>query len=147
MMAAVMGTFLVIILIIVMVLLISCVKIVRQAQALVIERLGAYQATWGTGLHFKLPIVDRVARRVDMKEQVVDFAPQPVITKDNVTMRIDTVVFYQINTSCHTVKNRNFKMKSRTPCCLISPQSFDYKCLCLSDNLHTGYNKHHNNQY
>ena len=68
MMAAVMGTFLVIILIIVMVLLISCVKIVRQAQALVIERLGAYQATWGTGLHFKLPIVDRVARRVDMKE-------------------------------------------------------------------------------
>ena len=73
MMAAVMGTFLVIILIIVMVLLISCVKIVRQAQALVIERLGAYQATWGTGLHFKLPIVDRVARRVDMKEQVVDF--------------------------------------------------------------------------
>ena len=96
MMAAVMGTFLVIILIIVMVLLISCVKIVRQAQALVIERLGAYQATWGTGLHFKLPIVDRVARRVDMKEQVVDFAPQPVITKDNVTMRIDTVVFYQI---------------------------------------------------
>ena len=96
MMAAVMGTFLVIILIIVMVLLISCVKIVRQAQALVIERLGAYQATWGTGLHFKLPIVDRVARRVDMKEQVVDFAPQPVITKDNVTMRIDTVVFFQI---------------------------------------------------
>ena len=100
MMAAVMGTFLVIILIIVMVLLISCVKIVRQAQALVIERLGAYQATWGTGLHFKLPIVDRVARRVDMKEQVVDFAPQPVITKDNVTMRIDTVVFYQITVIC-----------------------------------------------
>ena len=108
MMAAVMGTFLVIILIIVMVLLISCVKIVRQAQALVIERLGAYQATWGTGLHFKLPIVDRVARRVDMKEQVVDFAPQPVITKDNVTMRIDTVVFYQITDPkmfCYGVAN------------------------------------------
>ena len=108
MMAAVMGTFLVIILIIVMVLLISCVKIVRQAQALVIERLGAYQATWGTGLHFKLPIVDRVARRVDMKEQVVDFAPQPVITKDNVTMRIDTVVFYQITDPkmfCYGVEN------------------------------------------
>ena len=104
MMAAVMGTFLVIILIIVMVVLISCVKIVRQAQALVIERLGAYQATWGTGLHFKLPIVDRVARRVDMKEQ----APQPVITKDNVTMRIDTVVFYQITDPkmfCYGVAN------------------------------------------
>ena len=108
MMAAVMGTFLIIILIIVMLLLISCVKIVRQAQALVIERLGAYQATWGTGLHFKLPIVDRVARRVDMKEQVVDFAPQPVITKDNVTMRIDTVVFYQITDPkmfCYGVAN------------------------------------------
>ena len=76
--------------------LISCVRVVKQAQALVIERLGAYQATWGTGLHFKIPIIDRVARKVDLKEQVVDFAPQPVITKDNVTMRIDTVVFYQI---------------------------------------------------
>ncbi len=77
-------------------LLISCVKIVPQARAMVVERLGAYQATWSTGLHFKVPIIDRVARRVDLKEQVVDFAPQPVITKDNVTMRIDTVVFYQI---------------------------------------------------
>lgn len=77
-------------------LLLSCVKVVQQAQALVIERLGAYQATWGVGLHFKIPIIERVARRVDLKEQVVDFAPQPVITKDNVTMRIDTVVFYQI---------------------------------------------------
>lgn len=81
---------------IVIAILISCVKIVKQAQALVVERLGAYQATWGTGLHFKIPIIDRVARRVDLKEQVVDFAPQPVITKDNVTMRIDTVVFFQI---------------------------------------------------
>ena len=86
----------IILLVIVVILLISCVKIVRQAQALVVERLGAYQATWGTGLHFKVPIIDRVARKVDLKEQVVDFAPQPVITKDNVTMRIDTVVFYQI---------------------------------------------------
>ena len=77
-------------------IVISCVKVVPQAQALVIERLGAYQATWGVGLHFKLPIIERVAKRVDLKEQVVDFAPQPVITKDNVTMRIDTVVFYQI---------------------------------------------------
>lgn len=89
-------------------LLISCVKIVYQAQALVVERLGAYQATWGVGLHFKIPIIDRVARRVDLKEQVVDFAPQPVITKDNVTMRIDTVVFYQITDPklfCYGVAN------------------------------------------
>ena len=85
-----------ILLAIIICVVISCVKVVRQAQALVIERLGAYQATWGTGLHFKIPIFDRVARRVDLKEQVVDFAPQPVITKDNVTMRIDTVVFFQI---------------------------------------------------
>ena len=85
-----------ILLAIIICVVISCVKIVRQAQALVIERLGAYQATWGTGLHFKIPIFDRVARRVDLKEQVVDFAPQPVITKDNVTMQIDTVVYYRI---------------------------------------------------
>ena len=91
------GTILGLILLILVVgILISCVKVVKQAQAMVVERLGAYQATWGTGLHFKIPIIDRVARRVDLKEQVVDFAPQPVITKDNVTMRIDTVVFYQI---------------------------------------------------
>ena len=87
---------LIILAVIVVLILISCVRIVRQAQALVIERLGAYQATWSTGLHFKLPIVDRVARKVDLKEQVVDFPPQPVITKDNVTMQIDTVVFFQI---------------------------------------------------
>ena len=89
-------------------ILISCVKVVQQAQALVIERLGAYQATWGVGLHFKIPIIERVARRVDLKEQVVDFAPQPVITKDNVTMRIDTVVFYQITDPklfCYGVAN------------------------------------------
>ena len=85
-----------ILLVIIICVVISCVKVVRQAQALVIERLGAYQATWGTGLHFKIPIFDRVARRVDLKEQVVDFAPQPVITKDNVTMQIDTVVYFQI---------------------------------------------------
>ena len=89
-------------------ILLSCVKIVQQAQALVVERLGAYQATWGVGLHFKIPIIERVARRVDLKEQVVDFAPQPVITKDNVTMRIDTVVFYQITDPklfCYGVAN------------------------------------------
>ncbi len=97
-----------ILLVIIICVVISCVKVVRQAQALVIERLGAYQATWGTGLHFKIPILDRVARRVDLKEQVVDFAPQPVITKDNVTMRIDTVVFYQITDPkmfCYGVAN------------------------------------------
>lgn len=86
----------VIVVLIVLLLLISCIKIVPQARAMVVERLGAYQATWSTGLHFKVPIIDRVARRVDLKEQVVDFAPQPVITKDNVTMRIDTVVYFQI---------------------------------------------------
>ncbi len=76
--------------------IISCIKIVPQAQAFVVERLGAYQGTWDVGLHFKVPFIDRVAKRVILKEQVVDFAPQPVITKDNVTMRIDTVVFFQI---------------------------------------------------
>ena len=78
------------------VILASCIKIVPQAQNYVVERLGAYQDTWDTGLHFKTPLIDKVARRVNMKEQVADFPPQPVITKDNVTMRIDTVVFYQI---------------------------------------------------
>ncbi|MEG0689157.1 MAG: SPFH domain-containing protein [Hungatella sp.] len=74
----------------------SCIKVVPQAQALVVERLGAYLGTWSVGLHFRVPFVDRIAKRVILKEQVVDFAPQPVITKDNVTMRIDTVVFFQI---------------------------------------------------
>ena len=74
----------------------SCIKIVPQAQAVVVERLGAYQATWNVGLHFKIPFIDRIAKRVSLKEQVADFPPQPVITKDNVTMRIDTVVYYQI---------------------------------------------------
>ena len=74
----------------------SCVKIVPQAHTYVLERLGTYQATWTAGLHMKVPFIDRIARKVTLKEQVVDFAPQPVITKDNVTMRIDTVVFFQI---------------------------------------------------
>lgn len=82
--------------IIILVILASCIKIVPQAQAFVVERLGGYQATWNVGVHVKVPFIDRVARRVILKEQVVDFAPQPVITKDNVTMRIDTVVFFQI---------------------------------------------------
>ena len=81
---------------IVLVIAVSCVKIVPQAQAFVMERLGAYQGTWSVGFHVKLPLIDKVARRVNLKEQVADFPPQPVITKDNVTMRIDTVVFYQI---------------------------------------------------
>ena len=83
-------------LIIVLAVVVSCIKIVPQAHAYVVERLGAYQGTWSVGLHFKVPFIDKVARRVLLKEQVVDFAPQPVITKDNVTMRIDTVVFFQI---------------------------------------------------
>lgn len=92
-----MGYFVLLVLIVlVLILLASCVKIVPQANALVIERLGGYQGTWGVGLHFKVPFLDRVAKRVLLKEQVVDFAPQPVITKDNVTMRIDTVVYFQI---------------------------------------------------
>ena len=74
----------------------SCIRIVPQAQAMVVERLGAYLDTWGVGIHFKVPFIDRVAKRVLLKEQVVDFPPQPVITKDNVTMKIDTVVFFQI---------------------------------------------------
>ncbi len=87
---------LVVLLIVVLILLASCVKIVPQAYAYVVERLGAYQGTWSVGLHFKMPIIDKVAKKINLKEQVVDFAPQPVITKDNVTMRIDTVVFFQI---------------------------------------------------
>ncbi|MBE5881875.1 MAG: SPFH/Band 7/PHB domain protein [Lachnospiraceae bacterium] len=86
----------IILLIIIIWVFTSCIKIVPQAQAFVVERLGAYQGTWGVGLHFKVPFIDKIAKRVVLKEQVVDFAPQPVITKDNVTMRIDTVVFYQI---------------------------------------------------
>jgi len=90
------GIILLIILVLLIMLIASCIKIVPQAQAFVVERLGAYQDTWSVGLHFKVPIIDKVAKRVLLKEQVADFPPQPVITKDNVTMRIDTVVFFQI---------------------------------------------------
>ena len=86
----------IVLILVVLVILASCIKIVPQATVLVMERLGAYNGTWQVGVHFKVPFIDRVARRVTLKEQVVDFAPQPVITKDNVTMRIDTVVFFQI---------------------------------------------------
>ncbi len=82
--------------IIILAVLVSCIKIVPQAQSYVVERLGAFQSAWTVGVHIKVPFLDRVARRVNLKEQVADFPPQPVITKDNVTMRIDTVIFYQI---------------------------------------------------
>ena len=90
------GAVVILLVILILAVLASCIKIVPQAQALIVERLGAYIGTWSVGLHFKLPIVDRVARRVNLKEQVIDFKPQPVITKDNVTMQIDKVVFFQI---------------------------------------------------
>ncbi len=85
-----------IIFIIIAAAIISCVKIVPQAHAYIIERLGVYKQTWGVGLHFKIPFIDIVSKRVNLKEQVADFEPQPVITKDNVTMQIDTIIFYQI---------------------------------------------------
>ena len=91
-----MTIFMIIIILLIVYIVTSCVRIVPQAQAYVIERLGAYNGTWSVGMHFKVPFIDRVAKKVLLKEQVVDFAPQPVITKDNVTMRIDTVVYYQI---------------------------------------------------
>ncbi len=92
------GSFFVVIVILIVVLIIlsSCIRIVPQAQALVVERLGGYLGTYSVGVHFLIPFIDRVARRVDLKEQVEDFPPQPVITKDNITMQIDTVVFYYI---------------------------------------------------
>lgn len=102
-------TWLVIILVFIAIIIIcSTIKIVPQAHAYVIERLGTYCVTWSVGLHMKMPVIDKIARRVTLKEQVVDFAPQPVITKDNVTMRIDTVVFFQITDPklfCYGVEN------------------------------------------
>lgn len=98
----------IVLILIVLILVTSCFKIVPQASAFVVERLGAYKCTWSVGFHIKVPIIDKVAKRVILKEQVVDFAPQPVITKDNVTMRIDTVVFYQITDPklyCYGVQN------------------------------------------
>ena len=85
-----------ILVILVLILLTSNIRVVQQSKAYVVERLGAYHATWGVGIHFKIPFIERVAKTVSLKEQVVDFAPQPVITKDNVTMQIDTVVYFQI---------------------------------------------------
>ena len=88
--------YLIVLLVVVVIVMISCVNVVPQAHAYVVERLGGYQATWDVGIHFKVPFIDRIAKRILLKEQVVDFPPQLVITKDNVTMRIDTVIFYQI---------------------------------------------------
>ncbi|MCI8491543.1 MULTISPECIES: SPFH domain-containing protein [Anaerotruncus] len=85
-----------ILLLIILIIVISNIKIVPQASVYVVERLGTYAGTWETGFHIKVPFIDRIAKKVSLKEQVVDFAPQPVITKDNVTMQIDTVVFYQV---------------------------------------------------
>jgi len=91
-----MGILIVIVIAIIFWLIISNIAVVQQSRAYVIERLGAFQAVWGVGLHFKIPFIDRIARRVSLKEQVLDYPPQPVITKDNVTMQIDTVVYFQI---------------------------------------------------
>lgn len=88
-----------IVILILLLILISSIKIVPQAHAFVIERLGAYHVTWNTGLHFKIPFIEKVSKKVSLKEQVIDFPPQPVITKDNVTMQIDTVVYFQITDS------------------------------------------------
>ena len=91
------GVYIIVALIaIIFVIVIRCIVVVQQSRAYVVERLGAFQAVWGVGLHFKLPFIDKIARRVSMKEQVLDYPPQPVITKDNVTMQIDTVVYFQI---------------------------------------------------
>ncbi len=89
-------SFVIGVLILLVVVLISCIKIVPQAHAYIVERLGAFHASWGVGLHFKIPVIEKVVKKVSLKEQVVDFPPQPVITKDNVTMQIDTVVYFQI---------------------------------------------------
>ncbi|MDE5778228.1 MAG: paraslipin [Lachnospiraceae bacterium] len=100
--------FLIFFVFVVIIVIISSIRIVPQAHAYVIERLGTYTETWSVGMHFKMPLLDKVAKRVTLKEQVVDFAPQPVITKDNVTMRIDTVVFFQITDPklfCYGVEN------------------------------------------
>ena len=85
-----------VIVVLVLILILTNVQVVQQSKAYVIERLGAFQTVWGVGIHVKMPFIDRVAKRVSLKEQVLDYPPQPVITKDNVTMQIDTVVYFQI---------------------------------------------------
>ena len=90
------GYIIVAIIVLILVVIIKNIAVVQQSRAYVIERLGAFHSIWGVGLHFKIPFIDRIARRVSLKEQVLDYPPQPVITKDNVTMQIDTVVYFQI---------------------------------------------------
>ena len=91
------GTIAIIILVVlILAVVVSCIQIVQQSKAYVIERLGAFHSVWGVGMHFKLPFIERVVKKVSLKEQVADFDPQPVITKDNVTMQIDTVIYFQI---------------------------------------------------
>ena len=91
------GTIAIIVLvIIILVVIVSCINVVQQSKAYVVERLGAFHSVWGVGLHFKLPFIERVVKKISLKEQVADFDPQPVITKDNVTMQIDTIVFYRV---------------------------------------------------
>ncbi len=107
-MDGILGIILMVVIALVIWMCVSCIRIVPQAKAFVIERLGGYQSTWDVGLHFKTPFIDRVARKVSLKEQVLDFPPQPVITKDNVTMRIDTLIFFQITDPklyCYGVEN------------------------------------------
>ena len=95
--AAIFGFIVPIILIVLIILILAAnIRVVQQSKAYVIERLGAFHSVWGVGIHFKIPFIERVAKAVSLKEQVVDFAPQPVITKDNVTMQIDTVIYFQI---------------------------------------------------
>lgn len=91
------AVFLIALAVVILVILISNIKVVPQAHVFVVERLGAYNSTWATGLHFKIPFIDKISKKVSLKEQVIDFPPQPVITKDNVTMQIDTVVYFQVS--------------------------------------------------
>ena len=86
----------IILIVVILVILARCIRVVQQSKAYVIERLGAFHSVWGVGMHFKLPFIERVVKKVSLKEQVADFDPQPVITKDNVTMQIDTVIYFQI---------------------------------------------------
>lgn len=106
---------LIIFVIIILIILVANIKIVPQAYSYVVERLGAYKGSWSVGLHFKVPFIERVAKVVSLKEQVVDFAPQPVITKDNVTMQIDTVVYFQVTDAklyTYGVNNRWQRLKT-----------------------------------
>ena len=103
-----MSFVLIVLVVVVVAICVSCIRIVPQAETMVVERLGSYLTTWGNGLHFKLPLVDRIRAKVSLKEQVADFPPQPVITKDNVTMSIDSVIFYKVmdpRLYCYGVEN------------------------------------------